>query len=706
MSYMFRAICPKGFESLLEDELASFGASSTKQGPGNVHFDGEWEVAYRACLWSRLANRILYPLAESKIDTADDLYELAMSVDWQMQFNVKQSFRIDFRGTSFNLKHEQFSARKVKDAIVDQFREELGARPNVELKNPDIWLHATLHNGVCQISIDLSGPSLHLRGYRTEQGIAPIKENLAAALLIRAGWPDADPEDALIDPLCGSGTILVEGAMMRANIAPGLYRDVYGFDYWLGHDEKLWARLLEEAKGLAEQGREQLKASFIGFEQDKRTLRAAQANLGKLALEEFIKIKSGGFQEQTAELPKGLIISNPPYGERLGDYQSLMPVYQQLGDWLKRHEGSRAALISSEPELVRSTGIHANKRYKFYNGKIPCQLYCFNLEADQFIRKQESCLDSARLQPLINRLKKNLNKIEPWAKQVDIEAYRIYDHDLPEYAFSVDRYADHVLLYESVAPKSIDESKVKRHRHDLLKVLAELLSVSPKNIILKQRQRQKGKKQYEKQDSRKQFMQVREQGLKFSVNLHDYLDTGLFLDHRKIRSRIRKLCRGKDFLNLFAYTGAATVYAVAGGAKSSLTVDMSNTYLEWAERNLNLNKMNSDKHLFKKADCLKWLQDCQQSFDVIFLDPPSFSNSKSMESSFDIQRDHQFLIRQAIKRLNTDGLLIFSTNRHGFKLDEKLSEHFDVHDLKTSTISRDFRVHRTPHHCWEIKRIS
>jgi 23S rRNA (guanine2445-N2)-methyltransferase / 23S rRNA (guanine2069-N7)-methyltransferase len=664
------------------------------------------DVAYQACLWSRLANRILLSLGQAEAKDSEQLYDLAMSVDWGMHMASRHRFKVDFRGTYGALKHEQYSARVVKDAIVDQFREQGESRPEVDLKEPDIWLVGYLHKGVADLYLDLSGPSLHRRGYRIDQGEAPIKENLAAALLYRAGWPEMSEQSALIDPLCGSATLLIEGLLIRADIAPGLYRENFGFEQWLGHQESLWQTMRDAAEQRAEQGRQALANDYIGFEVDKRTRRAAMANIGKLGVEEHIRIIGSDFNDSPKELPSGLIISNPPYGERLGDVPTLMPVYQKLGKWLKQQTGSKAAIICSEPELMQQTEIRASKRYKFYNGKLACQLYCFELETDNFQTRERNPDKLPHLAPLINRLRKNLVKVVKWAENNDLQAFRIYDHDLPEYAFAVDQYAQHLVVYESAAPASISEHKVHKHRREMLMVLKHVCQLPSNNIILKTRQRQKGTQQYEAASSYHQQtkrIQIREQGLKFWVNLVDYLDTGLFIDHRKIRSRIQQLAKDQSVLNLFCYTATVSVYAAAGGARSVTNVDLSNTYLDWAKDNLSLNGFDVKSQSFIKANVIDWLDSTQTTYDLIFLDPPSFSNSKAMAKHFDIQAHHDDLIQRTMKHLSLDGMMIFSTNKRGFKLDKTLQEHFLITDLQTSTISPDFRTHRPPHHCWEFR---
>ncbi|RLA00237.1 MAG: bifunctional 23S rRNA (guanine(2069)-N(7))-methyltransferase RlmK/23S rRNA (guanine(2445)-N(2))-methyltransferase RlmL [Gammaproteobacteria bacterium] len=707
MSQDFVAICPKGLEALLIEELASLGATSLKESLGSVSFDAELATAYRICLWSRLANRILLVLSTGPVETSDDLYALTSGIDWEMHFGINQTFKIDFRGTSGEIRHEQFGARRVKDAIVDQFMEEQDKRPSVEFDDPDIHIQASLHKAQLRISLDLSGPSLHKRGYRSATGIAPLKENLAAALLFRARWPELmNMDSGFIDPLCGSATLLIEAGLMAADIAPGLFRPRFGFEYWRGHIEDEWQELLEEAKQRRVDGLEKLQPEFLGYESDNRTLRSARENIENAGLQQFIRVENRPFQKVEVQLSslkeKGLIISNPPYGERMGQVHELLPLYQQLGKWMKQFSGWKAAIITSEPDLAKNLSIHSHKRYRFQNGPLDCLLYCFELSEDSFIDPTRGHRLPPEVESLKNRIEKNVRKISGWAAQLPTEAYRIYDHDIPEYAVAIDRYGDYLQVQEYAAPASIPEKNAKRHIQQVLQVLPSATGVPSANIFLKTRQKQKGSNQYQRYSKKDSRFEVNEQGLKFLVNLTDYIDTGLFLDHRKTRTRIAKLAKDKRFLNLFGYTGAATVYAASGGAVSTLTVDMSNTYLQWAEDNVKLNGFSIWQNKFVKANCMDWIKTTDQQFDLIFLDPPSFSNSKSMEGDLDIQRDHRYLIQKTMSLLSKDGILIFSTNRRGFKLDPELQNEFKVYAQGRKSLSRDFSRQRAPHQCWEI----
>lgn len=309
---------------------------------------------------------------------------------------------------------------------------------------------------------------------------------------------------------------------------------------------------------------------------------------------------------------------------------------------------------------------------------------------------------------LSNRLRKNLRSVGKWARQQNISSYRIYDADLPEYAFAIDCYKHRIHMQEYQPPASIPEEKAERRRREAVQAVQDVFELSSDDIVLKTRQRQRGKEQYQAltdhQQKHSRDMLVEEGAGKFLVNLHDYLDTGLFLDHRPIRKFIFENSKDKRFLNLFCYTGSATVHAALGGAASTLSIDLSNTYLDWARRNFQLNGIGGSRHKLKRADCIAYLESPWQEFDLIFLDPPTFSNSKKTENVLDIQRDHVSLIRNAMAKLSAQGLLIFSTNKRGFALSAELSGDFEVRDYSAASLDRDFQRNKKIHQTWLISR--
>ena len=712
------ATCPKGLESLLANELQSLGATAVKETVAAVHFEGSLEVAYRTCLWSRLANRVLMPLHSFMLNQADDLYQHCNDIAWESHLTAAQSIAIDFIGTSRLIDNSMFGSQRVKDAVVDRIRRVEGERPNVDPKNPDIRIQARLHKGRVSVALDMSGESLHRRGYRTGQGSAPIKENLAVALLLRSGWPEiAATGGALLDPMCGSGTLIIEGAMMAADIAPGLLRSQYGFDKWLQHDQELWDSLVIEAQERKTLGLEKLELDIRGYDANPRVLEFTNQNIENVGLDEHIRIAHkpiDQFGKPTAE--HGLLLTNPPYGERLGEIDQLIPLYQKLGTVLQKNfAGWKAAIFTGNVDLARETDLSPSKQYSLYNGSIACKLLVFTDMTSKSARIAERLSTPAPAQQLtegaqmvLNRLKKNQRRLDAWRKKSAVSCYRLYDADIPEYAVAVDIYDQSIHVQEYAPPSTISDKLARERFAEVKQAIKRFAADYRGKIHYKERRRQKGDSQYERSaEGASDIIEVSEGRARFEVNLSDYLDTGLFLDHRPVRALIGELVKGKRFLNLFCYTASATVQAALAGAKSSLSIDMSNTYLDWAERNFALNSLNSSQHQLLRADCTKWLLETEgELFDVIFLDPPTFSNSKKMDSVLDIQRDHGDMIRATMAKLAPQGVLIFSNNFRKFKLDTLTERQFSCENITPQTLDKDFERNPRIHNVWKITRRS
>jgi 23S rRNA (guanine2445-N2)-methyltransferase / 23S rRNA (guanine2069-N7)-methyltransferase len=730
----FFVTTPKGCEPLLLDELQQMGIAGASLGVGGVSFRGELEVAYRACLWSRVGNRVLMSLARFKALSPEALYAGVQRLDWSEHLDSSGTLAVDCFVRSSAITHSHYAALKVKDAVVDQFRERVGQRPSVDLANPDVRLNLYLFRNQARLALDLSGDSLHRRGYREDGGPAPLKENLAAAILLHARWPaSAASGGALIDPMCGSGTLPIEAALIAADIAPGSLGRHFGFERWLGHVPALWRRLLDEAQARKQQGLARLPPIF-GFDQDARAVRVARKNLqraglaGKLLIEpcELARI------ETPAATPPGLLVVNPPYGERLGEGEPLSLLYRQLGDVFKQHfEGWRAALFTGNATLVRALRLRHEQRYDLYNGALPCQLYLYQIAPEQFVEQRGKGAATAKVSPwasasgslhaleaqsdgarmLQNRLRKNLRHLERWARRNAVTCYRVYDADLPEYAVAIDLYQAEqrwAVVQEYAAPIEVEPALARTRLQEALGAVQEVLEIPAQYVELKTRRRQRGAEQYEKLGQGARLHKVEEGGSAFWVNFSDYLDTGLFLDHRLTRGMIRQAAKDQDFLNLFAYTGTASVQAAAGGARSTTTVDMSHGYLDWARRNLELNGFASPNHQLIAADCLEWLRaqtakrPLEKRYGLIFLDPPTFSNSKRMTAAFDVQRDHVSLIRQAARLLAPGGELLFSNNYRRFRLDREALTGLEVADISAATLPEDFRRNAKIHRCWRI----
>ncbi|WP_392562700.1 bifunctional 23S rRNA (guanine(2069)-N(7))-methyltransferase RlmK/23S rRNA (guanine(2445)-N(2))-methyltransferase RlmL [Orbus sturtevantii] len=691
------ASSPRGLEELLKKELTDIGATDCQVAQGGVYFAADDATLYCSLLWTRLASRILLPISEFDIYSDLDLYSCALNINWPAIFAVDATFMIHFSGTNDFIRNSQYGALKVKDAIVDCFTRKVDQRPNVTKERPDIRIHAFLNKNRVILSLDLSGESLHQRGYRDKTGEAPLKENLAAAIVLRSGWQAEQP---LIDPMCGSGTLLIEAAMMAANIAPGLKRANWGFLSWQGFNPTLWNSILLEAKAQSKT----VSASFFGYDNDSNVIAKAKQNAEQAGVGALIHFAVQDVTKLINPCPErvGTIISNPPYGERLESEPALIALHATLGQRIKQFfAGWNLSLFSGAPQLLDCLQMRAERIFKAKNGPLDCVQKNYSIA-----QREQTAVVNATLpaEDFANRLRKNEQKLAKWAKQEGIECYRLYDADLPEYNVAIDRYKDKVVVQEYAPPKTIDPQKAKQRLFDIINATMSVLSLTANQLILKTRERQKGKKQYQSLAQKQDYFLVREYNAQFWVNLTDYLDTGLFLDHRIARKMIGEMVQGKDFLNLFAYTGSASVYAGLGGAKSTTTVDMSRTYLEWADRNLKQNGLVSNKHRLIQADCLFYLRESEDQFDVIFIDPPTFSNSKRMSDTFDVQRDHLDLMQDLKRLLRPNGTIMFSNNKRGFKLDyDGLSQlGLQAKDISAQTISLDFKRNKQIHCCFLV----
>ncbi len=748
IEYHFFATCPKGLEGLLLAEILQLGANETRETVAGVYFGGTIETAYRVCLWSRLANKVLLPLKSFDVRSQDELYDGTRAIPWQEHLRPTSTLLVDFVGTSDAIRNTQFGAVKVKDAIVDCLRDVSGERPSVAKRDPDLRINARLSKDKVVISIDLSGESLHRRGYRLKQGSAPMKENLAAGILLRAGWPQIAAEGgALLDPMCGSGTILIEAALMAADIAPGLGRVGFGFERWLKHNNDAWQQMRNEAHERRRVGLEKDLPEIRGYDADLKVIRAAEENIISAELDSWLRVSRkelAEFKKPThTQLKHGLILSNPPYGERLGEVESLKMLYAHLGERLRTEfQGWRAGVFTGNPELGKQMGLRSDKKYKLFNGTIPSELLMFSIDGDAFVQSrveqdgrfsadkaeraaaeklvqetnklEQAAALSNGAQMLVNRLQKNAKQLEKWIKKNSINCYRLYDADMPEYSAAIDVYRGvplhgrteqlYINVQEYAAPKTVDEDRAAARFAEIEAAIPYALDVPIHNISYKQRRRNKGTMQYEKltEIPTGELFSVVEGESKLHINMWQYLDTGLFLDHRIVRDMIAENAQDARFLNLFCYTASASVRAAMAGARYTVSVDMSNTYLNWARKNFALNGLSESRNRLEQADCLKWLEQNDQQFDIILLDPPSFSNSKRMEDDLDVQRDHAVMIHQCMRALAEGGTLIFSNNLRTFKLDLEALTAYTVKDISAQTIDEDFKRNPKIHQCWII----
>jgi len=714
----FVATVAKGLESLMVDELRSFEVENIKEGPGFVRFETELKHAYRACLWSRFASRILLELAQGSSIDGEELYKVVQSINWPEQFDIDRKFAVRFSGHNLEIRNTQFGALRVKDAIVDQFQELMGDRPSVDKVLTDVVINAQLYRDNVTIFLDLCGEPLHQRGYRQKAGAAPLKENLAAAIVARSGW---DKNSPVVDPMCGSGTLLIEAALMATDTAPALHREWFALTKLKNFDEKSWLALEEEAFERHAKGKKAFKHQFFGWDLDPEVIKNARSNVQAAGVAGIVTFDEGNalnvvnpFAEQNAlaasvsgeEASKepivGTIISNPPYGERMGEITSLTILFHRLGFIFKQQFPAwKLSLFTSNPDLLSLIRMRSSKKYKLFNGPLECELKNFEIGSN-------SSNQSMPAQDFANRLAKNIKGLKKWAKREDLSCYRLYDADLPEYNVAIDKYDGYIMIEEYAPPKTMDQHKAVQRFYDVVAATAMVCEQNGDKIILKQRRRQTGREQYQRNRVEVQQddvqLTVEEYGARFLVNLTDNQDHGLLLDFRNMRKLIHNEAKDKRFLNLFAYTGAASVQAALGGAQGSVSVEMSSSNLDCAKKNFALNKSQGPWHQFVNEDPFKWLSNARGKFELILVNPPTFSNSRAMNNNFDVQRDHIGLLGKVSRVLDNGGTCYFTNNKRNFKLDEKALKDLGLkaENIDKLSLPKDFERHSHIHNAWRI----
>ncbi len=743
--------CASGFEALLADEIREiFSTQETsihklEVSNASVTLEVALEDVYRICLWSRLAEQVLVNVAHFQVlektqqDAREFFYQEIKQIPWEQLFSLEKTFRIDSSGEQSVFDDERFSALVFKDGVADRFRFHFEKRPDVERENPDVILNLHADGNHFYLQMNLAGERLHKRAYRKESVTAPLKETLAAALLRQMGWQRLYPElDFFLDPCCGSGTLVFEALMCAADIAPVYFRlsnesSSFSFENLLCHDEQSFQKLKQEIEQRKQAGLTQVKASglkFRAYDSDTEAVKACRKNLEAIGLQDYVHVERRAFAHMTAlkkegsQHSKGLMIANPPYGERLQEAEELKFLYRFLGERLRRDFPLwQVGVISSRVELLDALAFKEFSQARFYNGNLKCIFRCSDIpleeksisETDYFLSKLELAENKVnevdeKAKDFFNRIIKNLRNLKSWIKKTGVNQFRLYDADMPEFNLAIDAYQESdkafMIVYEYAAPKSVSEEQARARFNLALQTLRLLFELHREQIYIKTRRKQKGKAQYSAKGEESRAMHlipVHEHDLTFLLNPTDYLDTGLFLDHRLIRQRIFEEARGKRFLNVFAYTASASVYAAAGGAKSTCSVDLSNNYLQWGRKNFLANGFSLDEHRTVSADVMKWLSDSKEQFDIIFIDPPTFSNTKKKGLMFDVQKDHEHLIELALKRLDAQGVVYFSTNFRRFEFSEKLSQQFNVKEISKETVSQDFS-RKQPHMTWCIRK--
>ncbi len=719
----------EGLEWVLARELEQVGATSLRVGRRTIEFSGassacDQETLYRAVLESRTAIRVLEPLGRFSVDSPESLYRAMQGIDWTEQLRTSDTLRVDAVIHDTFLTHSLYAAQVVKDAIVDQLRTPSGKRPSVQLRGATLRLALHLVGNTATIFRDAAGRSLHQRGWRMGEVLAPLSETLAAGILATAGWT---PGEALIDPMCGSGTLVIEAATMAAQIAPGLYRarrKGHGFFKFRNRDQSLIERLVAELEARVCRP----VGSFAMSDLDPRAVEAARACAEAAGVAGSIAIEEKHFEQVRPSAATGLVVTNPPYGERL-PLPRAAALFRRIGDWLVAHCGGwRAAILAADPLAAGQLGLRPAHRVTLMNGPIECRLLELKINGDRqqnsvSIAVQEECAFPAlpnqtrfggshrlvedQIGDFRRRLAKRFKHLGKWARRQGIQAFRMYDRDIPEIPLVIDCYAGWLHIAEYERPHERTEIEHDVWLDKMVEAAAMELGVPIAQTFLKMRKRQRTGGQYEKVDHRHAVVSVQEAGLAFEVNLSDYLDTGLFLDHRQTRGMVRAESQGKRMLNLFAYTGSFSVYAAAGGAAETVSVDLSNTYLEWTRTNLSKNNFkDSGRHRIVRDEARAFLEHREKRgeppFDLVVVDAPTFSRSAKSEIPWDIQRDHAALLELVSRQLSPGGVVYFATNFRRFHLaEEQLSTLYTLREITHRTLPEDFRNERI-HRAWRM----
>lgn len=759
----FFASCLSGLEAPLADELKRLGIKRVRPLGGGVAFFCDVRHALSACLWSRLAARVLVVVGRVNAGDANLLYEGVRRLPWEDVVEPGASMAVQAHGMNESLRNTRFTALKVKDAVCDRLRETRGERPDVDAANPDVTVDVRVREGRATVSLDLSGESLYRRSYLAPDDgpDAPLSCALAAGLLTLAGWRTRGSRgEACVDPACGDGFLVVEAASAACDLAPGLTRERWGFFGWKRSEPELWNELIYEADDRFERGLASATAPgaldgpasappdpayvrFAGASASSPAIARARAHAKRAGLRQAVTIELADAQNvdglvervcAAAGKARGVaeasctVASVLPTGERS---QSDARAQAEAAAFVRAASaapaGSTFAVAGGEGVEARFGGAPV-ARETLGRDRVETEAYVF---AEPPVKAHEVVVpDSAGgaehvvevLEPsseqFAARLRKTAKERRKWARREGVSCYRVYDADLPDYAVAIDVYPGagdaegnlYLHIAEYAAPSTVDPGKAQRRYDDVLALAPVVLGVRPDHVFSKVRRRDKGGSQYREAGRRSYVTQVREDGYLLEVDLAGYLDTGLFLDHRLTRELVGSKAEGKRFLNLFAYTGTATVHAAGGGAKSTATVDLSQTYLDWAQRNMAANGFDGDEHTFERGDAMAWITEARRTgrrFDLVFVDPPTFSNSKAMgKRTWDVQRDHVELLIGVSRLLSEEGEAVFSCNLRSFKPDEEELAKYGVvlEDVTAATIPHDFERNPRIHKCYLVKR--
>ena len=744
----FFVTVPRYIEDKLFEELEALGTPELRKHRSGCSFSGELCHAYTIILNSRLAARVHAVITTFNFTDKDDFYEGIKAINWDEHFGAENTILVDAVTGHPKLNHSRYVEQLTKDGIVDWFREKYDDRPSVDVKDPDIRLNIKLDQSSAQVSIDLSGDSLHKRGYRDDRGENLLKENLAAAILSSMDWrQEIDHGGRFVDFLCGGGTFVLEAAMSYYKIPPSVCRKKFGFTHWKHHDKAIYDKCLSEVFSEYDDNLKPSKKKFFGFDTNPGKINSALLSAENLEIEDKVHFQVQDYKEINLAFfteNKGCLFINPPYGKRLLDTKQSLSMYRDIKNFLKLYcRNWKTVILCPQDHAFLKEAKHYVK-IPFYNGEIPIWALCRfgggkrnasavspndsdecpdNSQTDAYEEFQENTTSlNTDMAPdqmtsqeegteanndyqvyddkeyaqipesgFRDRLEKNFKKFSKTLGK-DGNCFRVYDRDIPEYALSIDVFGNRGIISEFRPPQTVDPDKAQARFKKAFNETSQVLGIPPHLLKVKQRHIQKKGQLYRKISEANDTSVAIENNIKFEVNTSDYLDCGLFLDQRDVRQWIKENVSGKRFLNLFSYTSTATVYAIAGQAASTTSVDASGTYIKWSEKNLRLNGFQTGRnHNFVKDDCFKFLKTTEQRYDLIFLSPPAFSSNRHLNQKFNIQDDHHALIRLSMNKLAEGGTLIFSVFQQKFQLNEDLNRVYEIEDISESKIPPDFK---------------
>ncbi len=715
--------CAAGFEDVLADELRTLRLGRVRPQVGGVSATGRLVDAYRACLWSRVATRVQFVVGRVSATGAEELYQGVYALAWEDQVRQGSTIAVDAHGTNDQLKNTAFTALKVKDAVCDRLREARGTRPDVNAKDPDLSINVAIHPKKATIYINLSGASLHRRGYRQDgvQSAAPLKETLAAGMVLAAGWRDMAHAGAVfVDPMCGSGTLAIEAAMIAADVAPGLLRTRWGFQGWTGHDEDLWQQVLARAYERMSEARPTVE--ILAGDIDETALAIAKQNAQRAGVADMIRFQRADAAQLERRLrgvrrkggSVGLLAMNPPYDQRLKTEGGLPQVRAAISAATDAvPSGWKVALISPDAGIDTCLGRIPLQVIDCYNGPIEVSIRIFeideksqsSIEVVSLVGKQHTVRVAEKgSDQFAARLRKASKERLRWAKRESITCVRLYDADLPDFALSVDLFEGRsgagevrlVLVEEYPRPASVDGARAERRLADACAIASAVLEIEPTDVLV--HRWTKGAKRPGKSGTDKRIIKVKESGLTYSIDIEARPDTGLPLAQRGLRAYVREHARGKRVLVLGGLGSACALAAIRGGARSVDCVEPFKDRIEFIKASLKANGLTTKGVRLIEKDLLSWLDEANHnSYDLVVLVPPSWIGAKSQNAeSFELARDAREVIERSLRMVSAGKELVFFCRERGVKIDPKSLTNLarEVNDISAQVTDRDFERSR------------